>query len=143
MTQSFYTDLSKFIDKTNHKADAFLKTVSQEILFKIVTRNPVLTGFSRASWWASVGSESGHPNQPDITKYRQGGLAGSSVSTPMATATLALGQAKMGDVIYLSNNAGYIGQLERGHSKQAPSGMVAVTLAEAQQIAEEVLNKIK
>lgn len=35
-----------------------------------------------------------------------------------------------GDAFVVENDVPYIGALERGHSKQAPGGMVAITLAE-------------
>lgn len=142
MTQTFSADLSKFFDKVEKKADAFLKTVAQEIALRIITRNPVKTGFSRASWWASLGNLSGHPGQPQWEAYKGKTGGAGSISTPFAAMTLTIGQARMGDVIYLANNAKYIQALERGHSNQAPAGMVAITLSEAQQIAEEVLAKI-
>jgi len=142
MTQTFTADLTKFFNKVEKKADAFLKTVSQEIALRIITRNPVKTGFSRASWWASLGNLGGHPNQPQWETYKGKTGGAGSVSTPFAALTVTIGQAKMGDVIILANNASYIQALEKGHSQQAPAGMVAVTLAEAQQIAQEVLNKL-
>ena len=41
--------------------------------------------------------------------------------------------SQLGDDIWISNNLPYIEALEEGHSQQAPHGMVALSLAEAEQ----------
>ena len=41
-----------------------------------------------------------------------------------------VGNAQPGESIWISNNLPYITALEDGHSKQAPAGMVALSLAE-------------
>ena len=49
-----------------------------------------------------------------------------------ATAELraTAGRLKMGQVFYMTNNLPYATRIEFGHSKQAPQGMVRVTVAE-------------
>lgn len=62
---------------------------------------------------------------------------------PSGAATLSEGaqvleDAKVGITIYLVNNLPYAERLEFGWSKQAPAGMVRVTVAEFQGIVEDI-----
>jgi len=52
-------------------------------------------------------------------------------------------KAKLGDSVYLVNNLPYAQKIEGGSSKQAPVGMVKVTVAEYQKIINEIINKEK
>lgn len=79
----------------------------------VVTRTPVDTGAARASWVVSVGAPS-----DAVPGIGQGSGAGP---------VLAM---RRPDLVYIQSNIEYIGALENGHSKQAPRGMVAVTVAE-------------
>ena len=47
----------------------------------------------------------------------------------IADITSTVQDAVLGDVIWLTNNVHYIGDLETGTSKQAPQGMVTVNVA--------------
>ena len=43
-----------------------------------------------------------------------------------------------GDVIYLTNNLPYAVPLEEGYSKQAPAGMVALTVQDFQSVVAQI-----
>jgi hypothetical protein len=63
---------------------------------------------------------------------------------PNGAATLAAMRAQVatltaGQTAYIVNNLPYAVPLEYGHSKQAPQGMVRVTLARFQQIVDEAV----
>jgi nitroimidazol reductase NimA-like FMN-containing flavoprotein (pyridoxamine 5'-phosphate oxidase superfamily) len=45
----------------------------------------------------------------------------------------------IGQTAYLVNNLPYAVPLEYGHSKQAPGGMVRITLARFQQVVDEAI----
>jgi hypothetical protein len=49
----------------------------------------------------------------------------------------------VGDITYIVNNLPYIERLELGWSKQAPAGMVGVTLAEFQRYVVEAATEVK
>ncbi|QZP24138.1 hypothetical protein K5H97_16755 [Pseudomonas mosselii] len=52
---------------------------------------------------------------------------------------VAAGDLSAGEVAYIVNNLPYAIPLEYGHSSQAPSGMVRVTVADFQRIVEEAI----
>lgn len=87
----------------------------------IVKKSPVDTGRFRGNWQTS----------PDAS------LPG-EVGPPYKDATALVSEAdarlrrdlKPFGTTYITNNLPYAEPLENGHSKQAPEGMVAVTLAE-------------
>ncbi|MBB1617040.1 hypothetical protein A9978_31785 [Pseudomonas sp. UMC65] len=57
----------------------------------------------------------------------------------LAKLRLQVGQLTAGQTAYIVNNLPYAVPLEYGHSKQAPSGMVRITLARFQQIVDEAI----
>lgn len=96
--------------------------VATEGLSKVQTKSPVDTGQFKSNWLASVGKL-----DPSIHEGAGGAFAAKS------SAALASYAAVEGfPVIYLQNNLGYAARLENGWSSQAPSGMVALTVAELQ-----------
>lgn len=87
----------------------FAKSVALDLTTKIIERTPVLTGTAQNNWNVS-------DKAPDLTVREVG------QTRPAAS----LGEPPY----FIANNLPYIVPLENGHSKQAPSGMVAVSLAE-------------
>ncbi|CAI8816617.1 hypothetical protein [Pseudomonas chlororaphis] len=57
----------------------------------------------------------------------------------LAKLRLQVGQLTAGQMAYIVNNLPYAVPLEYGHSKQAPGGMVRITLARFQQIVDEAI----
>lgn len=130
----FSTDIKNFIDKAGDRADAFIRMFSQDLAEEIITKSPVDTGFFRNAWRTSIGN-------PDLSgpKRGDGSLVplGDNVTAPLTG-------AKAGDIIYISNNTVYGPALEYGHSKaQAPNGMIRITLAKVDSIANKALSKVK
>lgn len=72
---------------------------------------PVDTGRARGNWIPNLNS----PNPTPLELDQLG-------SKPDINSVL--GDLKMGDIIYISNNLKYIGSLNDGHSKQADAGYV-------------------
>ena len=66
------------------------------------------------------------------------------VRTPVDTGEARKGwkRAVVGDYIYWTNGVDYIRRLEYGHSKQAPNGMVRITLADLPAKARRALNGV-
>ena len=101
---------------------AVVKKVAFELHNSIVIKTPIDTGRARGNWLIATGS---------IPR----GVVDRTLSAPDtagALAALADYDAASGISIYIANNLDYIGALEDGHSGQAPSGMVAITVAEFQ-----------
>ena len=98
----------------------FVKKISMELLKKLINKSPVDTGRFRGAW--VVGRNTPDRSEPDT-------------ADPSGTSTEIKGinginSIREGDIVYLSNNLDYALMLEYGWSKQAPQGMVAVSLNE-------------
>lgn len=118
----FILDLRNFSEKIMPKAHAdFCKMVAFEVLRGVVFKNPVKTGLSRGNWIVKLDSP---VKTPKDKLDKQGSM---TVNAGMGVIS---GARPMHQIIYLTNLISYIGLLENGHSKQAPSGMVELTLNE-------------
>lgn len=115
---TFNFDVSKFVDKTSKTADAEVRKICLDLLTGIVLKTPVDTGRARGNWFTSIGSPT----------------AKVTVSTdPSGSSTISSGLSAIskatGNVLWITNNLPYIYRLEfEGWSKQAPAGMVRVTI---------------
>jgi len=89
---------------------------------RIVKRSPVDTGRFRNNWQASTGTpETGQVQGTDKTGNKAVDAARTQVN-----------KLEMGQDFYLSNNLPYAHRLEFGWSKQAPNGMLRLSIAELQ-----------
>jgi hypothetical protein len=115
-----------------------------EIFSRVVERTPVDTGAARGNWIPSIGSPS-----EEITDNKD-----KSGNQTLQKIKAVVEQVKGDDSLFLSNNLPYLPKLEyggygdgpktiNGFSKQAPHGMAGVTVAQAGQIFQEVVNAIK
>lgn len=117
----FNSQVQKFVLDIPDQVEDLVRTISLEAVSRITKKNPVDTGRSRANWITSLDGPFDYS------------ISGWEGRDPVAEATAALG-VKMPEfpVVTIFNNVHYVGYLEQGWSRQAPSGMVAVTLAELQ-----------
>lgn len=96
---------------------------------RIIKRSPVDTGRFRNNWQASVNS----PATGVTTATDKTGNAS------VQEASALINKFQIGSTFYLTNNLPYANRLEFGWSKQAPSGMVRITVAEIEQRMKEAL----
>jgi len=117
---SFSVDLSRFKVKSQKQAKAVIQKITMEAFKRVILRSPVDTGRFRANWGAAIGAATvGTKESFDKTG-----------SATVAAATLTVFDWNCAGSIYLVNSMAYGPKLEYGHSKQAPAGMVRVTLSE-------------
>jgi hypothetical protein len=64
-------------------------------------------------------------------------------SATIAAHASVIGIAKAGQVQYLVNNLPYAQRIEQGWSRQAPVGLVALTVVEWNNIVEDAVNGVK
>ncbi len=134
----FEADLTKFAAKIDVDLSVVVKKIVFDLFTKIVLRTPVDTGRARASW----GIEAGQPGTDFVT---EGSHLGRDQATDVAKAQLS----KLGltpkeaayQVWWIYNNLPYVESLEYGHSKQAPAGMVRVSLAEVEAEIDSILGE--
>jgi hypothetical protein len=94
----------------NQKKRAIALAVDQAV----VMGTPVDTGRARANWQAGLNS----PVGGETAQTDKGG------ASTIARNAGVIGASGPGEAIHLTNNVPYIGELNRGSSKQAPAGFV-------------------
>jgi hypothetical protein len=100
-----------------------------EALSRLVMKTPVDTGRARGGWQVAIAGKG------ELVSVLQGMAAERAALDPDGSVTISRGAAiinAMPDfaIIDIENNVHYILQLEDGHSGQAPSGMLSVTVEE-------------
>lgn len=137
----FGAQLAKFAKQAGKNADLVVTKVCLDAATRVIEKTPVDTGRLRANWQATIGQPAGGQVEAED---KQGAMTIQKVLGPA-------GQAP-GRLFYLTNNLSYAvvaefgmwgsgdGATQKttrdGHSIQAPSGMVRVTMAEIQRSLE-------
>lgn len=129
-------DLSKYAEKAGEDIVDVQKTFAFMLFSSIVRKTPVDTGRARGNWQISVGSPASEIDRTD--KKKKG-----TESAYNKVEKEKLNNIHDGEDIYISNNLPYIGKLEYGYSKQAPQGMVGVTLANAEAYYDKAIAAVK
>lgn len=120
----------KFAEKLGLTLEVVLRKLAIDLHTAITKRTPVDTGRARASWNIAQGEpllDVPPPNEGEAP------LPSPGVPTFVVDGTAP---------IYITSSLVYIEALENGHSSQAPAGMVAVSLAEAEAIIEAILRNL-
>lgn len=144
---SFRKDIKNFKDKAERAATGIFRGTALELFKRIIKRTPVgnpaiwerfsappgyAGGRLRANWLANINSA---PQGTTSDKDKTGSKA-------IGQAAKVSGRAKLGDSIFLVNNLPYAGVIESGrHSKQAPLGMVRITVIEFKHIVRQLARK--
>lgn len=137
-------DLNKFCEKNKVAIKEVRKNYAFALYSSIVKKTPVDTGRARANWNVSVGSQ-------DLSTTED------TRKTPKSKDKMP--EPKGDESIFITNNLPYITKLEyggypnppkkgsgktvNGYSKQAPEGMVGVTLANNEAIFNAALRSVK
>ncbi len=120
--RAFSADLSKLVKKANGNIDLVARKVMLELFRGVVMKTPVDTGRARANWVIGFGSVNNATSE-NTDKVGNGVLG--TLSGEMQDWRFNDGYS-----IYFTNSLPYIRELEDGSSKQAPQGMVRLTLFE-------------
>jgi len=123
--------IKKFAKQSGLEVDKVVRKIALIAYDGITKRTPVDTGRARANWNFSVGNA-----DTTVSSEGFGKSTGKHVNSPTPPSSpkapkITLKKGDGLEDIYITNNLPYIKRLEYGHhSKQAPKGMVKVTLAE-------------
>lgn len=126
----FQAQIADFVAKAKGNADLVVRKIALDLFSRVVAKSPVDTGHFKGNWQVAIGSIPGGTlelNDKD----------GTATIAAVEAATLNL---KAGDIIYLVNNLDYAKRLEYGWSKQAPNGMVRLTVVEFDGIVTNAAN---
>lgn len=118
MAGAFELQIRKFAEKAKDNADLVVRKVLLDVYDELILRSPVGTGRFRANWIYSEMS----PARGTVA------VSGTTASPSSAPESPDVSAAGMGQVHFITNNLPYAYRLETGHSKQAPSGMVGLTV---------------
>ena len=130
--QQFELQVDQWIAKAKGRAKEFCTEFIQDINQRVVEATPVKTGFLRGSWYAALGQGANDT----------GGATDPSGGSSVARMNLVASQLKLGDIYQANNGANYAVFVEFGTSKMAPRSFVRGTLDQAEEIANETLQRI-
>lgn len=125
---SFSSDIRKFAEKTKLTLDQVHRKVIFDLTNSLVQMSPVKTGRFRNNWQIAEGF-------PNTNTTR---------TTGDPTHRLQ-GYAKtvhVGGIVYITNSLPYAIPLEYGWSKQAPQGMVRVTVRDYEQYITNAVREL-
>ena len=146
MAGRFTADLRRFVERTNGNADAVVRKVVMDLGTAMIDRTPVgdpltwkqpapagyVGGRARGSWNYGYGAIA-----PPVEAIDGSGGA--------STARVAAGVTSHNPrgLHYITNSVPYMRRLEyEGWSKQAPAGMVRVTVTEFQRFVDEACREV-
>ena len=116
----FKKNFAALLKRAGDKVDTVVRKTALELQSELIRRSPVDTGRFRSNWNCGLGTINTITTD-SVDKEGSGTLARTQAT---------LGSWKPGDMIYLTNSLPYARPLEYGHSKQAPSGMVRLTVTD-------------
>lgn len=118
---AFRVEIDKwFQEQVEDRIILLTRMIGLEALKRVIEKSPVDEGRFKGNWQVTIAA----PATGTVDRLDRDG-----------SATLAEGSAVIGGLteakaIWLVNNLPYASRLENGWSKQAPAGVVAVTIAE-------------
>jgi hypothetical protein len=116
---SFKTDFAAVLKRAGDKADLVVRKSAIDLGKSLIQMSPVDTGRFRGNWQFGISAIDQATNSPPD----QGG------GTTNGRLVTKIGSWRWGEIIYLTNSLAYARRLEYGWSKQAPAGMVRITVA--------------
>jgi hypothetical protein len=119
----FAKKLKAFNEKAQAQAEKRLKRICLKAFQSVVQRTPVLTGCARGNWRINFG------NVP-LRTFSESARDTAGSQTLSTGSAAILGKAKVGEQVNVCNSTPYIIPLEHGYSRQAPEGMVHITIDE-------------
>lgn len=152
---AFHGDLAKFSKLLDVAPKVVMQRLVLDLHTRISKRTPVDTGRARASWDVKEGSTSSYI--PPATKGTVAGKGKTKVGKGLAGNALgagALSGGKAKDVggeiaaitgtrpVFITSALDYMQYLEKGSSKQAPAGMVRLSLAEVEIEVEDIIGQL-
>jgi len=128
----FALSLMHFRDQTLDDMDEIFRRVVIEIGSTVIRLSPVDTGRFRGNWQLTVDA----PANSSLDNYDKDG------HETIARLVSDVQHLTFGQTAYIVNNLVYGVPLEYGHSNQAPTGFVRITLDGFNQIVEEAVREV-
>jgi len=140
--KQFNKEIDDFVKTIPDQAVAIQKKIVLDALTRIVLRTPVDTGRARGNWQVSIGAPiKDIIDDPRWKKKRESKSFQSRMKSRRSSDSKVINKANgilsklpPYQQVWISNNLNYIEGLEKGNSKQAPKGMVSITVEELRMI---------
>lgn len=143
---SFSVSIDAWSKMAGIKMGVAIKKIVIDLFSRVIMRTPVLTGRARANWVVGLNSVASAPfsrldTDPGPVTSNGSGNSKSKSRMLMKVKTANVANTKS---YILTNNAVYAIRLEYGWSrKQAPAGMVRITIREFNRIAQRIAAEVK
>ena len=129
--KDFELRLNTAVLETQEKIEDAVQVIAMDTLRGVVLKSPVDTGRFRGNWIVSI-------NSPSMAQTPATDASGSGTINK-GMAAIEGYDVETTSRIYIQNNMPYGNRLENGWSKQAPKGMVSLTLNEMNTKYREIL----
>lgn len=116
-------NLERYSKELPKKASALSVMVATTLVEELTEITPVDTSNAISNWQVRIGAPVTTERAPYYSGHK-GSTAGMSEDATVIAAKITLKRKKPGQLLYISNNAPYIQDLNDGSSKQAPPGFV-------------------
>lgn len=123
----FAAQIAEFCAKAKGNADLVVRKVALEMFSRVIQKSPVDEGRFKSSWVVAINSI---PTDDPGTIDKSG-------APSFARVNAAVAQLSAGTIITMCSNLSYSRRLEYGWSKQAPSGVVRITVVEFSGIVDQ------
>lgn len=128
----FSRTLEQFRDKALEDMNEVFRRVMIEIGSTVIRLSPVDTGRFKGNWQFTVDA----PATASLDNYDKEG------HDTVARLVADVQHLTFGQTAYLVNNLVYSIPLEYGHSSQAPTGMLRITINGFQQMVEQAVREV-
>ena len=122
--KSFTLAIKEFMAQTKEDHRNMTARAGMELARRVILKTPVDTGRARGSFMATIGAPASG----------QSGLIDPTGQNAIAAAISTYSRAPAFSNLWLTSNLEYILDLEYGSSRQAPQGMVRVSIAELESL---------
>lgn len=126
--------LHKWADKIEANVDDLAKNLAFSAFEGVTQRSPVDTGRFKGSWQIKQGS-------PNLRVLPEGSHSTSGQGEPRKVQGVA--ESEPGLPWFITNNLDYGPALEDGNSRQAPNGMVKLTMADLKRFVRQEVRKLQ
>ncbi len=127
---AFKRAFSKLLEKTKINAETAVRKCALDMGASMVQMSPVDTGRFRGAWvYGNAMVPGDQPNTP-------------TPEASMGRINAGIADWKGGQTIYIVNNLPYARRLEYGWSKQAPSGVVRITVQNYTRYLEKAVKSL-
>lgn len=114
----FNAAFAAMMERCKDQQRTVVRLVAFDLASEMIQRSPVDTGRFKNNWYAGIGAINHTTN---ASTDKSGGQS-------LGRVRAALEGFEPGMKIYITNSLPYAKPLEHGHSKQAPTGMVGLTV---------------